>query len=346
MAWAVSDQPDAASAQAIIGLMHSSSLSKAVCVAAELGIADLLASGSMTVDELARRTQTHAPSLARLLRALACIGLCTETTEGSFKLTTSGALLRVGASGSLRSWVRWWGVYQWAAWGNLLYCVRTGESARKLATGSDGFAYLERDPQAAALFNDAMADMTRLIADEVVRAYDFAGTRRFADVGGGVGALTTAILQAKPGVRGMIFDRPHALEGAKACLASAGLSERCDLVAGDFFEFVPEGCDTYVLKSIIHDWDDDRSLAILRNCRRAMPRNGKILLIERAIPEDLGKSAFDRAIVCSDLAMLVGPGGRERGVSELSALLDAADIAVTRIVGSVFEYSLIEAAPR
>jgi hypothetical protein len=332
----------APAAQTIMALMHTSSLAKAVCVATELEIVDLLARGPMAVDDLARATRTHSPALHRLLRALACTGLCVECSEGRFALTALGARLRAGTEGSLRSWVLWWGRHQWSAWDHLLYSIRTGESGRKLAFGSDGFDYLERDPQAAALFHGAMAEMTHIIADEVVRNYDFTGTRQFADIGGGTGILAAAILRAQPSMRGMIFDRSQAIEGAKAHFASNGLVERCNFVTGDFFTSIPNECNLLILKSIIHDWDDERSLAILRNCRKAMPKEGRILLIERALPAQPDSSPNHRAIVCSDLAMLIGPGGRERTVSELTGLLRASGIPTARVVGSVLEYSLIE----
>jgi hypothetical protein len=332
-------------APAVIALMHSGSLSKAVSIAAELGLADLLARGSMDVNDLAHVTHTYAPALRRLLRALATVGLCVESADGRFALTPAGALLRSDAPHSLRSWIRWWGEYQWPSWSNLLHSVKTGESARNLASGTDGFGHLECDPQAAAMFNDAMVEMTRLVAGEVVRTYDFAGIGRIVDVGGGFGALAAAVLQAYPNMEGTIFDRPHAVEGAKRFLVNAGVAERCEVLVGDFFESVPAGGDAYLLKSIIHDWDDERSLAILRNCRQAISEDGKVLLIERVMPTRLNPTPLHRAVVCSDLAMLVGPGGRERSVAELEGLLAGADFSLTRVLGTAVEYSILEATP-
>ena len=332
-------------APAIIALMHSGSLSKAVSVAAELGLADLLARGSMEVDDLAHRTHTHAPSLRRLLRALVAVGLCVEVADGRFALTPAGTLLRSDTPHSLRSWILWWGQYQWLEWANLLHSVKTGESARNLVSRAGGFEHLERNPHAAAIFNDAMVEMTRLVAGEVVRTYDFEGIGRIVDIGGGFGALAAAVLQAYPKMEGTIFDRPHAVEGARKLLVSAGVAERCNVVAGDFFESVPAGGDAYLLKSIIHDWDDERSLAILRNCRRAISQDGKVLLIERVVPVRLNPAPLHQAVVCSDLAMLVGPGGRERSVAELETLLAGADFSLTRVLGTAVEYSILEATP-
>jgi len=329
----------------LIALIQSASLSQVACVAAELRIADLLASGPKDADELARATDTHAPSLHRLLRALASLELCTERNDGSFELSPMSSLLRTDAPDSLRSWLLWCCRYQWSDWGNLLYSVKTGESARKLATGTDGFGHLQRDPRAAAIFNGAMVEMTRLIAAEVMRAYDFSGLRRIVDVGGGHGALVAAVLEAHPALRGVVFDLPHAIEGARTYLTSKGLAERCDLMTGDFFEQVPGGADAYLLKNIVHDWNDEQSGRILRNCCDAMPRNGRLLLIERIMPGRLEASSFHRSIVWADLTMLLGPGGCQRTEAELRALLGASGFRLAGIVGTALEYSVIEAVP-
>lgn len=247
---------------ALVALIQSGGLSQAVRVAAELKIADLLAAGSKPVSALAQATETDPSSLRRLLRALASLGCCVEAEDGTFALTPMGALLQSHVAGSLRSWILWSCKYQWPVWEDLLHSVRTGESARNRLTGTDGFGHLVRDPQAAAVFNDAMVEMTRLIAAEVVRVYDFAKARRIVDIGGGFGALLASVLAANPGARGTLFDLPHAIEGARVQLVRAGLATRCECVAGDFFEAIPDGADVYLMKSIIHDWDDARSVAM------------------------------------------------------------------------------------
>lgn len=324
----------------------NSMLLPAAYVAAELRLADLLASGPRNVHELAGDTGSHAPSLHRLLRALASLDLCIEQVDGTFALNTMASLLRADAPGSLRSWILWWGRYQWPLWGNLLHSVRTGESARKLVTGADGFGQLERDADAAAIFNRAMAEYTRLVATGVVRAYDFGGMRRIVDVGGGYGALLAAILNAQPGARGVLFDLSHAIEGARANLAEAGLTHRCEFIAGNFFDSVPESGDAYLLKAVIHDWDDERSAVILYNCRRAIPHSGKMLLIERIMPDHLEASAQHRAIARADLNMLIGPGGRERTEADFRSLLHSSGFNLTKIVPTALEYSILEAIPR
>lgn len=330
----------------LMGLVHQGAMLQAVSVAAELRIADLMAAGHSSVAELARATSTHAPSLHRLLRALASLELCVEREDGLFKLSPKGALLSADAPNSLRAWILWSGKYQWPIWGNLLYSVRTGESARKRVTGTDGFEHLERNPEAAAVFNAAMVEITRLIAAEVLLAYDFSGIRRVVDVGGGHGALMAALLEAYPGMRGVIIDRPHAIEGARDCLADEGLGDRCDFVSGDFFESVPHGADAYLLKNIIHDWNDDRSRVILGNCRRAMPDHGRLLLIERLTPGRLESSPDHRAVAWFDLTMLLGSGGCQRTATELCTLLDSTGFKLNKIVQTALDYSIIEALPR
>ena len=327
-------------------LVTGATISQAVNVAVELRIADLLASGARDLAELARATSSHAPSLLRLLRALASVELCTERADGSFELSPTGTLLCADAPDSLRSWILWCGRYQWPLWGSLLYSVKTGERARKLLTGTEGFGHLERDAEAAAVFNRAMVEVTRVVANEVVRVYDLAGVRRIVDVGGGYGALLAAILDAHPGIEGVLFDMPHAIEGARVKLAEVGLAERCEFVAGTFFDSVPAGGDAYPLKSVIHDWDDDRSAAILRNCRRAIAPDGKLVLVERIMPARVAASARHQAIARADLNMLVGPGGKERTEAEFRALLDASGFTTARILPTALEYSIVEGIPR
>lgn len=210
-------------AAALVDLVHNSAMIQAIYVAAELNIADLLANGCGDVGELATATSTHPRSLHRLLRALASLTFCVERDDGSFALGPMGRPLQSAAPGSLRSWILWWcGKHQWPVWGNLLHSVMTGESARKFVTGSDGFGRLERDPAAAAVFNEAMVELTRLVADEVARVCDFAGMRRIVDIGGGHGALMAAVLAANPAAGGVLFDRPHAIEGQRLTWPSKG----------------------------------------------------------------------------------------------------------------------------
>jgi SAM-dependent methyltransferase len=340
-----SDQHRYGPAPALIALIQGAALAQAICVAADLRIADLMANGCTTAGELAQSTGSHPPSLHRLLRALTSLGLCDEDPTGSFALTPMGSLLRSDTPDSLRSWLLWFGKYQCPVWGQLLHSVRTGESARTLVTGAEGFGLLQGDPEAAALFNDTMVQLTRAVAAEVAYACDFAGMRRIVDVGGGYGTLLAAILQAHPQLRGVLLDMPHAIKGAAQQFERSGLAERCELLAGDFFQRIPEGADAYILKNIIHDWDDDRSSAILDNCRRAILDHGKLLIIERVMPARMEDSSAYRAIAYADLAMLIGPGGRERTEPELQILLDHAGFALARVTATALGYSILEAVP-
>jgi hypothetical protein len=332
-----------ASSQTIVDLLEGATLAQAVYVAAELGLAERLAGGPMQVNELAVATSCHPPSLHRLLRALVTLEICVEQTDGTFGLGRSGAILRGDNADSLQSRVLWFGRNQWAAWGQLLQTVRTGESARKRMTGSDGFRMLELDPTAASTFNTAMVQRTRLIAKEVARHHDFSGVRTIVDVGGGHGALLEAVLQANPGMRGVLFDRPHAMAGVRALVEQAGLSDRCELVPGDFFDAIPADADIYLLKNIIHDWDDERASRILHNCQTAMPDDGCLLLIEHVLPARLDATASHRAIVHADLAMMLGPGGMERSESEFRELLTGSGLALIGVHPIGLAYSILEA---
>jgi ubiquinone/menaquinone biosynthesis C-methylase UbiE len=299
----------------------------------------------MTSEALAAATGTHGPSLYRLLRALTSIDICRERDDRSFELTPLGALLQSASAGSLRSWIIFWGRYQWPVWGHLLDSIQTGESARKLLHGTVEFQHLEQDRTMAAIFNQAMVELTRLNAQAVVRAYDFSGMQRIVDVGGGYGELLAAVLMATPGASGVLFDMPHAMEGARRHLEERGLVQRCEFMAGNFFESLPGPADAYLLKSIIHDWDDDRSHVILVNAQRAMAGRGKLLVVERIMPDRLKGSAAHQTFARSDLNMLIGPGGRERTESEFRTLMSAAGFHLTRIVPAGLAFSILEATP-
>jgi len=334
-----------ASAARLLEILTGSWMSQAMYVAAELNIADLLADGPKTLEELAGATGTHAPSLHRLLRALASVGICNELNERSFELAPMGSFLRSNTNESLRSWIIYWGGYEWPIWGHLLDSVKTGESAEKMLTGNNEFEHLERDPAMAEIFNQSMVELTRLVTQEVVNAYNFSGMKRIIDVGGGYGQLLSAVLKATPEASGVLFDMPHALEGAQLQIKEMGLKDRCKFVTGNFFESVPGPFDACLLKSIIHDWDDDRSLSILKNCRQSLAEGGKLLIIERIMPEKMQTSAAHQTIARSDLNMLVGPGGRERTEAEFRALLSSAGFHINRILTLGLTFNIIEAIP-
>ena len=332
-------------ARTLLDIVTSSWMTQVTYVAAELRIPDLLAEGPRTSDELAAATRAHAPSLRRLLRALTTIDICRERDDGSFEITAMGSLLRTDVPGSLRSWTIWWGARLWPVWGHLLYSVKTGESARKLLIGTDAFEQLEQNRKMAEVFNQALVELTRLTCESVVRTYDFSGLGRIVDVGGGYGELLACILKASPAASGILFDLPHAIEGGRRHIEEAGLASRCKVVAGDFFESVPGGADAYVLKSVIHDWNDDRSRLILENCRHAMVEDGRLLLVEEVLPDRLEFSAAHQAVVRSDLNVLVALGGKERTEAEFRDLLNSAGLRVTRILPAGATFSIIEAFP-
>jgi len=314
-----------------------------LAVAAELRIADLLATGPRTGAEMASATGAHPPSVHRLLRALSTIGICAEREDGSFDLTPLGALLREESPHSQRAWTIWWGHHLWPVWGNLLYSVRTGQSARKLLRSTEGFAHLKDDPEAAAIFNRASVELMRLSARDIVRTYDFSGLSRIVDIGGAHGALLLAILEAYPSAAGILFDLPHTIDGAKPYVERPDLAGRCDLICGDFFLSVPPGGDAYILKSVIHDWDEERSLRILRNCHQAMSPTARLLVIEPIVPERLGISAAHQALARSDLTMLIAHAAQERTEAEFRDLLNSSGFEILRILPVNADFSLIEA---
>ena len=320
-------------------------MTQAISVAAELRLADLLATGPRAVEALGRETQCDPAALHRLLRALTSLELFVEQDDGAFALAPAGTLLCADSPQSVRSWAIWCGKYHWPVWANLLGSVRSGISARELATGRRGYAHIEGDQEGAAIFNGAMVAITRLIADELARVVDFSTARSVVDVGGGHGELLTVILSAHPHLRGTLFDLPHAMSGAAALAGQAGVSDRCELVSGSFFEAIPAGADFYLLKSILHNWDDDQCGVILQNCRRAMAAGARLLVVERIMPQRLGTSAPHRAVARSDLNMLVSLTGRERTMTELASLFAGSGFRVAQTWPAVREFSAIEVRP-
>jgi orsellinic acid C2-O-methyltransferase len=338
--------PDTSSlARRLLEIINASWTSQATCVAAELQLADLLRDGPRSAADLAAATQTDPPSLLRLLRALTTLDICRQRDDGLFEITPMGELLAADAPGSVQAWAIWWGRHLWPVWGQLLYSVRTGKSARKLLMGTEGFKHLENDPNAAALFNRALAELTRLATDSFVRSYDFSGMNRVVDVGGGYGQLLAAILVANPSLTGVLFDLPHALEGGRKHLEQAGVASRCDFVAGDFFQSVPPDGDAYILKSILHDWDDARSREILQSCHRAMKPDARLLIVEQMLPDRLEVSSQHQFLVRSDLNMLVAHAAGERDEAAFRAMLTASGFRISRIMPAGLTFTVIEATP-
>lgn len=338
----MSGTPAPPGARALDALLFGYRLTQLVHVAAKLGVADHLAEGPRTAAELAAKVGADAGALHRVLRALASLGIFTQDAGGAFGLTEEGERLRSDVPGSMRLPAitygePWW----WQAWGGLFETVRTGRTAFDAVHGVDLFGYLAADERAAGLFNGIMHVMTTEQAAAVAAGYDFSSTRRLLDIGGGHGALAAAILRKNPQATAVLFDRPPVVEGAGPRLRELGVADRCSLVGGDFFVSVPEGADTITLKDIIHDWDDERALAILRNVRRAMAPDARLLLVERLIPP--GNAPSPGKLV--DITMLVLTGGRERTEDEYRALLRDAGFTTERVVSVGGETSVIEARP-
>jgi O-methyltransferase/methyltransferase family protein len=314
--------------QLIFGFFPSAVLS----VAARLRIPDLVAGGAKTSDDLADATSTHPPSLYRLLRALAYLGIFEEIEPRRFGLTDLGELLRSDVPDSLWATTQLFcGEGVWRAWGDLMAAVQTGKPAFDRGIGSDPFAEFAADPEASKNFNRAMSEGTHQEAPGIVGSYDFTQFRTLVDVGGGDGTLLAAILSATPGLRGVLFDTGPGLAEARDRLRPAGVEDRCQVVEGDFFQSVPEGADGYIMKSVIHDWDDDRCVTILENCRTAMAEGGKVLIVEPIVPRTVKPSFALLGVVMSDLNMLLNTGGRERTGDEFASLLRSAGLELTGV---------------
>ena len=320
-------------------------VSRALHLAAKLGLADLLKDGPRPGGELAGATATHAPSLRRVLRLLASVGVFDEQEDGRFALTPVGQFLRADLPGSMRASVLLFsGVGIQDSWRELEYCVRTGEPAfRKASPGGDAFSSMT--PEQSAVFDEAMAATAPMFAAAVAAAYDFSAFDKVVDVGGGNGAILIGILQANPALAGIVFDQPRTAEKARARIAAAGLASRCQALGGDFFREVPAGADAYLLKHVIHDWDDEKAVAILSNCRRAMDRDGRLLVVEGTYPPRIDRSLASRAAAANDVNMLVCTGGRQRSEAEFSALYRAAGFELTKVVPTPARVAVIEGAP-
>lgn len=328
--------PSAVMTQLIISFMQT----QAIYAAAKLGIADLVKDKPKTSAELAQATGVDARSLYRLLRALSSIGVFTEVDPDSFGLTSLAETLRSDVPGSLRGTAIYMGEeWHMRPWNDIMYSVQTGRPSFERIFGLPVFPYFAGHPEDARVFNDAMTSFSSSIVAAIIAAYDFSSIERIVDVAGGHGMLISAILKANPQMKGILFDQPAVIEKAGALLEAEGVADRCEMVAGDFFESVPGGGDAYIMKHIIHDWDDERSLAILRNCHRVMRSDDRVLLIEMVVPP--GNAPGPGKFL--DLEMLLFTGGCERTEEEYAALFERAGFRLTRITPTQSPYSVIEA---
>jgi len=317
-------------------------LSQAIYVAAKLGIADLLRDGPQSCVALATSSNSDAPSLFRLMRALSSVGIFAHLGRDRFALSRLAESLQTDVRGSLRAIVITIGEIHYQACGSLLHSVQTGSPAFNTLFGTSLFAYLQQNVDAADAFNQGMANASSMLAYAVLMAYDFAGISSIVDIGGGQGNVLEKILQFTPAITGTVFDTASTIEKAKQVLGNDVWSRRCSYVIGDFFTSAPQGADAYLLCGLIHDWDDRRAIRILKNCRRAMPEQGRVLLVDMVVP-DLDATSSNKL---PDLNMLALTGGRERTKAEFHVLLDAADYKLTRIIPTMAPQSIIEAVPK
>jgi O-methyltransferase domain/Dimerisation domain len=326
-------------------MMSSLWVPQAIYTAAALGVADALADGPRRSEDVAGTVGAHPGALHRLLRALVALELCAVTDDGAFALTPLGACLRAGTRESVRSWALLMGSPMcWGAWGRLIDCMRSGESVPQLDGWGSAFDFRATHPAESAIFDQAMVEMTRHLAGAIAMSYDFAGIRTLVDVGGGHGALLPPILKTHPAMRAVVFDLPSCRDGALRLFDKTGLGDRCEFVGGSFFESVsPAGADAYIVKSVVHDWDDEHGTAILRAIRAAMGADSRLLVVESIVPDRPGTSPYDAMIASTDLNMLIVTGGKERTAAEFRGLLDAAGLSVTRIVRTPAAMSVIEA---
>lgn len=314
----------------------------AVYGAAKLGLADLLADGPRSVDELAASTGTHAPTLYRFLRTLGGFGIVTERDDQRFALMPLGEALKTGAPGAARSTLlAFGGPAFWRSWEEIGYSLETGKPAFERVWGAPLFDYLAKRPEEAGYFSEAMIGFHGTEPPTVAEAYDFSNVGTVVDVGGATGNMLAALLTRHPSLRGVLFDLPHVVGDAPAVLKERGVDTRVTIETGSFFEGVPAGGDVYVLSHIIHDWSEEQCLTILGHCRRAMGANGRLLIVETVLPE--GDTPHQGKL--QDLVMLIFPGGRERTEREYAALLDKAGFRLQRVVPTTSVVSIVEAVP-
>ena len=331
---APADAPD----QLIRRMTTAFQMTQLIYVAAKLKIADHLAAGPRPVSELAAASGAHADSLYRVLRALAGYGVFAEEDGQRFRLTAAAELLRSDVPNSMRSAAEVRGEdWMWRSWGALIDSVKTGKTGFDLVYGMNTFDWFAKNPAAARLFDDFQGDLTRRSAAAVASAYDFSSARVIADIGGGNGTLLAAILERYPNARSILFDLPHVVEAAKKTLPVA-IARRCELVGGDFFKAVPRGADAYLVKYILHDWDDEKSRAILGTIRDAMTASAKLLVVEDLV---CGPNVACEAKL-GDVNMLARTGGRNRTEQEYRDLLESGRFRVTGVIPTRGDLALLE----
>ncbi len=329
--------------QALLEMVFGMWVPRVVQIAAELGLADLLANGPREINELAAATETHAPSLYRLLRALVSVNVFTEIEPGVFAQTDYSTYLMSSHPASLRDVARMSGAeWQWRSYAALAHSIKTGEPAFNQVYGVDLWQYFDEiDPAAGQAFDTAMTNVSARSNEPIARAYDFSSFRTLVDVGGGRGSTLAAMLAAHPGLYGILFDRPSVVAGAKEVLQAAGVADRCQVVPGDFMtDPLPVGANAYMLKGAINGWNDEDACTVLRNCRQAMPEQGRVLVIEPVLPPPPTKVPFYAAGL--DMQLLKDSPGRARTEQQFQTLFEAAGFTLTRILPTPSPFSIVE----
>ena len=327
-----------------IRLLNAFRAYQLVVAACRLELPDLVSAGHGDPATLASMTGTHEPSMRRMLRGLAAWSFFVEEADGRYAPTAVSDSFRSDRPG-LRDMALMLSKEGYRVWADLLYALRTGKPAFEHVYGKSRWQQMAEDPEDAALFNAAMVETSKRVGAAFVAAYDFAGVNTVVDVAGGNGALLAAVLAHQPEARGVLFDLPAGLAGAAERFAAEGLDGRVTMVEGSFFDAVPASGDLYLLKSIVHDWDDERATAILASCRRAMRGSARLVLLERFLPERLESSGAALGAAMSDLHMMVMLGGRERTTGEYAALLDGAGLRMTRTITLESDFYAVEAEP-
>ncbi|MGW4070514.1 methyltransferase [Nocardia grenadensis] len=332
--------------QRLMNMMFGTICSQVVGTAARLGLADHLGDNELDHRELAERTGTHPGALARLLRALAALEIVVETHPGTFRLGEAGMPLRTDRPDSQAAAVLLFtDPALLDSWKLTEEAVRTGQPTFEGLYGTDFFSFLATKPELSERFNATMRQVSLPIAQLIPVSYDFTRYRTVIDIGGGDGTLISQILRGARALHGVVFDSPTGVAEAAATLTAAGVADRCRIEAGDFFTAVPEGGDLYILKNILHDWDDTRCVTILEQCHKAMPADGRLLIVESVLPDVVDTA--NPAPYLTDISMLVNMGGQERTRIEYETLCRRAGFVVAAVHQTVLptSYSLIEATP-
>ena len=337
---ATSIAPTPEAVQQVFQLMTGHIVSSAVHTVAKLGIPDRLADGPRSAAELARECHVHEEAVYRVMRALASLGVFEEQPGRRFALTPAGAALQDGPVRWMALWIA--SPFNMRCHANAMHSVQTGESAVPATVGKGVFEYFASQPELSKIFNEAMTGFSMSLMPPILDAYDFGGINTLVDIAGGHGAVLTAVLKKYPQMNGVLFDVDHVIEGAKPRLAAEGMASRVTTVSGDIFKAVPSGGDAYIMKHIIHDWDDEKATLILKNIRAVLPKSGRAILLEAVIPPG-NEPGFGKIL---DLEMLVLPGGKERTEEEFRALFARAGFELARVVPTHSPLSVIEARTR